>query len=171
MRARPAPGQSAFDIRECQNQNLSGVQAILANSPEAARWSDQAIAHALAANPGYHLVGIFGGEVAGFISSRRVAVEGEILNLAVKPEYRRQGLGQALVNAILDRFRQDGVRQVFLEVRESNHTAISFYQRLGFRQIGRREGYYSDPLAAALVLTRPMCPPLPRLSDPKEQVL
>jgi ribosomal-protein-alanine N-acetyltransferase len=165
------PGQNTFDIRECQNGNIPEVQAILAKSPEAAHWSDQAIADALAASPSYHLVSIVGGEIAGFIFGRRIAVEGEILNLAVKPAFRRQGVGQALVNTILERFNRDRVRQVFLEVRESNQAAICFYQGLGFRQIGRREAYYSDPPAAALVLALPIPPPPLPLANPKEQVL
>jgi ribosomal-protein-alanine N-acetyltransferase len=154
----------------CENESIPEVLSILARSPEAAQWSEQAIADALAASPGYHLVGIGGGHIAGFISSRRIAVEGEILNLAVKPEFRRQGIGHALVSVILERFHRDGVRQVFLEVRESNHDAIAFYKRLGFHQIGRREAYYSDPPAAALVLARPMAPHAPPLAEPNEQV-
>ena len=161
MCARPAPGESAFEIRECQSGNIPEVQAILANSREAAQWSSEAIGHALAASPGHHFVCIVDGAVAGFISSRRIAVEAEILNLAVKPEFRRQGLGQALVHVVLERFCRDGALQVFLEVRESNHGAISFYQRLRFHQVGRREAYYSDPPEAALVLARPITPVSP----------
>ena len=171
MCARPAHGENTLGIRVCENENIAEVLSILARSPEAAQWSEQAVGDALAASPGYHLVGIGGGQIVGFISSRRIAVEGEILNLAVKPEFRCQGIGHALVSVILERFHRDGVRQVFGEVRESNHAAISFYERLGFRQIGRREAYYSDPPAAALVLARPMPPPPPPLADPKEQVL
>ena len=161
MCARPAPGESAFEIRECQSRNIPAVQAILANSREAAQWSGQTIGHALEASPGYHFVCIVDGAVAGFISGRRITVEAEILNLAVKPEFRRQGLGQALVHVVLERFCRDGALQAFLEVRESNHGAISFYRRLGFREIGRREGYYSDPPEAALVMARPTSPSAP----------
>ena len=161
MCARPALGGSVFHIRECQSRNIPEVQAILANSREAAQWSGQAIDNALAASPGYHFVCIVDGAVAGFISGRRITVEAEILNLAVKPEFRRQGLGQALVHVLLESFGRDGVLQVFLEVRESNHSAISFYRRLGFREIGRREGYYSDPPEAALVMARPTTPSSP----------
>jgi len=171
MCARPAHGENTLGIRVCENGNIPEVLSILARSPEAAQWSEQAIASALAANPGHHLVGIVGGQIAGFISGRHIGVEGEILNLAVKPEFRRQGVALALVRVILGRFHRDGVRQVFLEVRESNDAAISFYQRLGFHQIGRREAYYSDPPAAALVLVRPMPPHARPLADPREQVL
>ena len=170
MCARPVHGENTLGIRVCENESIPEVLAILARSLEAAQWSEQAIADALAASPDCHLVGSVGGQVAGFISARRIAVEGEILNLAVKPEFRRQGIGHALVSVILERFHRDGVRQVFGEVRESNHAAISFYERLGFRQIGRREAYYSDPPAAALVLARPMAPLAPPLAEPNEQV-
>jgi len=98
------------------------------------------------------------GEVTGFISGRRAAGEGEILNLAVKPKFRRRGQGQALVNIVLESFHRDGVIQVFLEVRESNHVAISFYERLGFRDVGRRGNYYHDPDEGALVLGRSLDP-------------
>ena len=171
MCARAAHGENTLGIRMCESGNIPEVLSILARSPEAAQWSEQAIANALAASPGYHLVGIVGGQVAGFISGRRIAVEGEILNLAVKPEFRRQGIGHALVSVILGRFHRDGIRQVFLEVRESNDAAIFFYQRLGFHQMGRREAYYSDPPAAALVLALPIPPPPLPLANPKEQVL
>jgi ribosomal-protein-alanine N-acetyltransferase len=171
MGARPADGENTLGIREFENESIPEVLSILAKSPEAAHWSEQAIADALRASPGYHHVGIVGGQIAGFICGRRIAVEGEILNLAVRPEFRRQGIGHALVSAILERFDRDGVRQVFLEVRESNHAAISFYKRLGFHKMGRREAYYNDPPAAALVLARPIAPQAPRFANPKEQVL
>lgn len=158
MCANPAPGPSAFDIRYCLSANIAEVQGILAMSPEAAQWSGQAIADALAAGVGYHWISMVEGVVVGFISGRRVAVEAEILNLAVKPEFRRHGHGRALINVVLECFEQDGVLQVFLEVRQSNHGAIAFYQRLGFREVGRREGYYSDPPEAALVLARSIPP-------------
>ena len=154
MRPEPTQGEAAFEIKECRNGNIGAVQAILAASPGAAQWSDQAIANALEANPACHFVSLIHGEVTGFISGRRAGAEGEILNLAVKPEFRRRGLGQALVNVVLEGFHREGVIQVFLEVRESNHAAISFYERLGFRDVGRRGNYYHDPEEAALVLGR-----------------
>lgn len=158
MCPEPAQGEAAFEIKECRNGNIGAVQAILAASPGAAQWSDQAIANALEANPACHFVSMIHGEVTGFISGRRAAGEGEILNLAVKPEFRGRGLGQALVNVVLESFHRDGVIQVFLEVRESNHAAISFYERLGFREVGRRGNYYHDPEEAALVLGRSLDP-------------
>jgi ribosomal-protein-alanine N-acetyltransferase len=80
-----------------------------------------------------------------------VADEAELLNLAVREECRRQGEGRALLVELRRRFAESGVSRVFLEVRESNLGAIAFYERMGFRRSGRREGYYLEPQEAALV--------------------
>lgn len=146
--------ESGFEILECKNGNEQEVQAILKVCPEAAQWPAAAISQVLQANPGYNVVSTSRGEITGFISARRTADQGEILNLAVKPEHRRRGAGRALVEVIVERFRRNGVDQVFLEVRESNHSAISFYGRLGFERVGRRSAYYQGPEEAALVIAK-----------------
>lgn len=88
------------------------------------------------------------GVVAAFMVTRTIGQEEtEVLNLAVAPEARRQGLATALLEAI-------ETREVFLEVRESNLPAQQLYAKLGFRVVGRREGYYEDPPEAALVMGR-----------------
>jgi ribosomal-protein-alanine N-acetyltransferase len=94
------------------------------------------------------------GKVAGFIIGRLVGDEAEILNLAVTPARRRQGDGGALLAAALEEFASRRVSRVFLEVRESNETAISFYSKHGFTKTGRRSGYYRDPDEAAIVMHR-----------------
>ncbi len=94
------------------------------------------------------------GHPVGYVFGHRVLDEGEILNLAVAPEYARRGIGTELVKTVLEAFERAGVRQVFLEVRESNAGARAFYQRLGFEPVGRRKGYYAKPREDALVYTR-----------------
>jgi [ribosomal protein S18]-alanine N-acetyltransferase len=140
-------------VTSCQREELSEVQAILQASPEAAAWSLAALTDAFEKYSNCFLVSWHRQEIAGFISGRRILDEGEILNLAVKPSLRRHGLGKTLVQALLKAFTQEGAVQVFLEVRESNATAIAFYQQLGFRQIGERSRYYQNPVEAALVLS------------------
>jgi ribosomal-protein-alanine N-acetyltransferase len=92
------------------------------------------------------------GRATGFILGREVLDEGEILNLAVAKANRRRGEGTALSREMMNSFAARGIKRVFLEVRESNVGAIAFYQRLGFRRAGRREGYYRAPAEAALIL-------------------
>ena len=96
-----------------------------------------------------------GGRLVGFIISRQVVGEAEILSVAVASAQRGQGLGRQLLDLHLRRLAGLGIRAVFLEVDEGNLPACRLYQRAGFRSVGRREGYYRDPTgkgAAALVL-------------------
>jgi ribosomal-protein-alanine N-acetyltransferase len=96
-----------------------------------------------------------GKEIAGVIAGRKIADQGEILNLAVIPKCRRQGVGRMLVEALLEAFEREHVVEVFLEVRESNVSAIAFYESLEFREVGKRPRYYQNPVEAALLLKVP----------------
>ena len=86
--------------------------------------------------------------------ARQPGDEAEVLNLAVVEGRRRKGVGGALLKAADEEFRMRGVRRVFLEVRESNATAMAFYRTHGFSEAGRREGYYRDPVEAAIVMEK-----------------
>jgi ribosomal-protein-alanine N-acetyltransferase len=141
------------EVSACQKENLGDVHELLEAVPGAAAWSTVSLADTFEHYPAYFFVGWQGDELSGFISGRKIADEGEILNLAVRPHSRRCGVGTALVRSLLELFAQEAVLTVFLEVRESNSQAIAFYQRLGFRPSGRREGYYRDPIEAALILS------------------
>jgi len=156
MCAEPLRQVRPTEVAVCREKDLAEVRAILSASPEAAAWSARGLAESFARDPSHFLVGWQGEEIAGFIAGRRIADEGEILNLAVRPESRRQSVGRALAKALLEVFASEKVLQVFLEVRESNEAAAAFYKRLGFRQAGRRESYYREPKEAALVLALTM---------------
>jgi ribosomal-protein-alanine N-acetyltransferase len=90
--------------------------------------------------------------IAGYLIARAIDGEGEILNLAVAPENRRQGIGVALLAAGLGALRERKVESVFLEVRASNQPALDLYVAQGFRPVGRRRGYYRNPVEDAMVL-------------------
>jgi [ribosomal protein S18]-alanine N-acetyltransferase len=92
------------------------------------------------------------GTVVAYALARWVADTGEILNLAVAPEYRRLGVARAILESILSRLAEQGVREVYLEVRASNIPAQSLYQLRGFRLAGMRTAYYRHPVEDALVL-------------------
>jgi len=92
---------------------------------------------------------------AGFILSRMVTDEAEILSVAVAARWRGRGLARRLLDLHLRRLAGLGTRAVFLEVEEGNQPALRLYRRAGFRQVGRREGYYQESRgAAALILRR-----------------
>ena len=96
------------------------------------------------------------GKIAGFILSRRAADEAEILTVAVLPAERGRGLASARVRRHLSRLAALGVARLFLEVEDGNRPALRLYERAGFNEVGRREGYYAKPAgaAAARVLRR-----------------
>ncbi len=92
------------------------------------------------------------GEIVGYVFGVGVEDIGEILNVAVADAHRRRGIGRALVSHALDALEHSGVRQVFLEVRESNTAAQALYRTMRFELVGRRRRYYRRPLEDALVL-------------------
>lgn len=90
----------------------------------------------------------------GFGCLWAIADEAHITILAIHPEYRRQGLGQALLVALLKSAWQRELKWATLEVRASNQAAISLYQQFGFQEAGRRKRYYQDNGEDALILWR-----------------
>jgi ribosomal-protein-alanine N-acetyltransferase len=83
-----------------------------------------------------------------------IVEEAHITLLAVHPDYHRQGFGQALLWALLQGAQQRGLERATLEVKVSNHSAISLYTKFGFQKVGLRRGYYPDTGDDALVLWR-----------------
>jgi ribosomal-protein-alanine N-acetyltransferase len=98
------------------------------------------------------LVAEDGAGVVGYVVGRSVLDQGEILNLGVSLQARRRGIGAALVRRLLGTFSSAGVREAFLEVRESNLAAQRLYQSFGFRDVGRRRRYYRRPVEDAVLL-------------------
>jgi ribosomal-protein-alanine N-acetyltransferase len=98
-----------------------------------------------------------GGRLSGFIMSRRVEDEAEILSVAVAARSQGRGLARDLLTLHLRRLAGLGVRAVFLEVDEHNAAALRLYDRAGFREVARRPNYYSNAAAGpatALILRR-----------------
>jgi [ribosomal protein S18]-alanine N-acetyltransferase len=115
-------------------------------------WSEASFREALISPWTFGLAAQGSRGVAGYLIAREAAGTGEILNLAVAPEFRRRGVGGALLHSGLAAFRRRNVTEVFLEVRESNHSARKLYAGHGFRPVGQRAAYYRNPREDALVL-------------------
>jgi [ribosomal protein S18]-alanine N-acetyltransferase len=93
------------------------------------------------------------GPIAGYIVARETAGELHINNVAVRAEYRRRGIGAALLERILHEARRRKANAAFLEVRSANLAAQALYEKNGFRAIARRADYYSEPREDAVVMT------------------
>ena len=80
--------------------------------------------------------------------------EGEIMNVAVRREYRRKGVAGRLMKELLSRAEKRGAARFILEVREGNLPAVRLYESLGFLHAGRRRNFYSDPAEDALIMIK-----------------
>jgi ribosomal-protein-alanine N-acetyltransferase len=91
--------------------------------------------------------------IAGYIVARETAGELHINNVAVRAEYRRRGIGAALLSRVLQEARRRKANAAFLEVRSGNLAAQALYEKNGFKAIARRADYYSEPREDAVVMT------------------
>lgn len=108
-------------------------------------WDEAAIARLLGHPGSIALVGTHGNppSLVGFALAQVAADEAEILTLAVRDDWRRQGLGLRLVEGIKRAAARSGARSLYLEVGDRNAAAQQLYRRSGFAETGRRKGYYA----------------------------
>lgn len=93
------------------------------------------------------------GRVLGYVGLMYVLDEGYISNVAVHPEARRQGIGDALIDALAAKAEELELAFLTLEVRESNAPAIALYNKHGFHPVGKRKNYYDAPKEDAVLMT------------------
>ena len=94
------------------------------------------------------------GRAVAYAGMMLVPGEGQVTNVAVHPDFRRRGMGRMLTEALCSEAKARALEQISLEVRESNASAISLYQSLGFYEAGRRRRFYCNPSEDALVMLR-----------------
>ena len=119
-----------------------------------APWSENSISSELTNPLSCWLVALDGDRVAGYVGSQTVLDESDMMNIAVDPQYRRQGIAQALVEELVKCLARKGSRCLTLEVRTSNAGAIALYEKLGFVQVGLRKNYYRNPREDAMILRK-----------------
>lgn len=140
-------------IREMQLKDVPAIaqlEKVCFTDP----WSENSIASELSNRLSYWLVAEDNGVIAGYVGSQSVLDGADMMNLAVAPDYRRQGIGEQLVNELVAYLRQKGIIVLLLEVRVSNAPAIALYEKLDFEQVGRRPRYYTNPREDALILRK-----------------
>ena len=103
-------------------------------------------------NSAYLLVAKQADEVKGYLDFWHVDTELHVINIAVSPKTRGQGIGSRLMSYLVDYARQKQADRIYLDVRESNQSAINLYKRFGFKQTDVRKGYYQDTEEDALVM-------------------
>lgn len=99
-----------------------------------------------------YVVAEHSGTVVGYGGMWLVVDEAYITNIAVHPLFRRKGIGQAILKALMAEAHRIGIDKMTLEVRASNIAAQSLYKKLGFVEVGVRKGYYSDNAEDAIIM-------------------
>ena len=117
-------------------------------------WSAEMLMESLE-NPLYRFfVDEEAGTVRGYAGMYIVLDEGNITNIAVDPEERRKGIGEALLSALIRCAADNELSVLCLEVREGNLPALSLYRKLGFSETGFRKNYYHNPEEGARLFTK-----------------
>lgn len=142
-----------FTLRPMERRDLEAVHALeLSIFPTP--WSFNSYKFELEGNPASELwvIEAPSGAVAAYAVVWLLVDEAHIANIAVAPDYRRQGLGRRLLRHALIRAAKDGMRYATLEVRAGNRAARSMYKSFGFEVVGKRKAYYRDNQEDALTM-------------------
>lgn len=137
-------------MNESHVPQIAALEQICFSAP----WSEASVRSECSNPLSDWLVAVEDERVVGYVGSQSVPPEADVMNIAVAPEYRRQGIGSALIKALTELLHTKGIESLFLEVRASNDPAINLYQGFGFVQVGRRKKYYVNPTEDALILRK-----------------
>ena len=132
-----------IEVREMRYEDLDEVMKI-ENACFAIPWTRESMQGELFSLMKFYYVALFDGKIAGYGGMWHVVTEGHITNIAVSPDYRRMGVGSAIVDALMNTAEEKEMLGVTLEVRVSNEAAIKLYKKHGFVVTGTRKKYYSD---------------------------
>lgn len=117
-------------------------------------WSEEAFLREARTPTSFYVAAVLGEEVVGFAGMQQVLDEGYITNIAVAESCRRQGLGRAMLGALINHCRESEASFLTLEVRQSNAPAIALYESMGFLPEGRRKNFYRQPTEDAILMTK-----------------
>ena len=138
-------------IRQAKLGDVPAISRIEIDSFETP-WSAQEIVKDVTSGGNvYVVVAEKDGVCTGFAEMRTVAGEAQIYNIAVAPEARGRGTGEALLEHLIDKADASGCAVINLEVRAGNDAALGLYKKLGFREVGRRKKYYNGKEDAILM--------------------
>ena len=135
---------------DADTAQVAQLEAMCFSAP----WSEKAIIGELSNPLSLWIVAREDDEVVGYVGSQSVMGEADMMNLAVRPDWRRKGIGAQLVSCLIEKLKSNDVYSLTLEVRASNEPAKRLYKVMGFQQVGRRPNYYTAPKEDALILRK-----------------
>lgn len=108
-------------------------------------WSRESFERELISNKiAHYFVALLDEKIVGYIGIWQIFQEAQITAIAVHPDYRRMGIGEALLDYIINLCEQNYIKEIILEVRVSNTIAQNLYYKKGFKKVGIRKWYYKD---------------------------
>lgn len=155
-RILPAPVEKTIMVRDAGPGDLPaiiGIERVSFPTP----WPGSLYAHEIIRPGGMFLAAEEAGVLVGYVCAWAGADQGHILKIAVVPELRRHGVGRLLMDALTERFKSRGIGKMWLEARERNQAARSFYRSLGFSEVSVHQRYYSDTGEDAIVMAKTIC--------------
>ena len=143
-----------MEIVKMTSAHVAQVAAIEKECFGREAWSERSVAGELDNKLALWMVAQDGETVAGYVGSQTVCGETDMMNVAVTAGYRRCGIAEQLVNALVEELKKLESHCLTLEVRASNTPAQALYEKLGFTQVGLRPRYYQNPREDALILRK-----------------
>lgn len=143
------PGER--QMRAMTDQDLPDVMEIEKRS-FVSPWTRGMFAQTLKSPVARNFVMTEGRDIVGYVISYQAGIEMHVMNIAVHPGRRHQGIGLDMMERVLGTARMNSLEECFLEVRETNCPARGLYEKLGFKRIGRRKGYYAETNEDAIVM-------------------
>lgn len=140
-------------IKKATLENLEDIFKI-EESVFAHPWSLESLKNLMEDENSVAFVAVDNEVICGYCGVNTILDEGYITNVAVLENYRKQGIGRMLVNALLDFAKEKSLAFLTLEVRKSNTPAINLYSKNGFEKVGERKNYYTSPTENALLMTK-----------------
>ena len=144
-----------IEIRQAKLYDVPAMARIERESFDSP-WSADEITKDVASNDGsiYVAVALIGDERVGYADMRIITGESQVYNIAIAPEFRRQGIGEALLAHMIERSEELGLSLITLEVRSGNEAAMALYEKMGFKKVGSRPGYYAKGSEDAVLMDK-----------------
>lgn len=136
-------------MREEHLSQIAQIEKLCFSSP----WTEDGLREEISNPSAVFLTALDGNTVAGYMGFHFVLDEGYIANVAVHPGYRKSGVATALITYAHEIATQKGLSFLSLEVRESNTPAINLYTKMGYKALGKRPNFYTNPSEDAFIMT------------------
>ena len=142
-----------FDIVNMTREHIGKIaelEKICFSTP----WSESGLNEEIDNPQSHFIVAVEDQKILGYIGVQEIVGEAYITNIAVFPEYRRQGVARKLLEKAIDDAKQRECMFITLEVRKSNSNAIALYDKLDFKNVGERKNFYTNPTENAIIMTK-----------------